>query len=263
MDESNTPLLVSAADAPAQDAATILQRLGPAGLLGIAWMLMPALCGFFLLAKLEPISNWLAAQGSMGVLIYIAVFIVSSGFGLLPTYAQAILGGWVFGVTVGLPAALLGFAGGSMIGYEIARFASRHRVEKLIDENIRARAVRDALIGGSFWKTFGIVSLVRVPPNSPFALTNLLLSSTGVRRRVYLPATVIGMAPRTAVTVAFAAAASSTGAKSIVEFAKDKWLMLVIGLPVMVVVLAIIGYIANKAIERVTRTQSPAEVPAT
>ena len=144
----------------------------------------------------------------------------------------------------------------------IARFASQHRVEKLIEENVRARAVRNALIGGSFWKTFGIVTLVRVPPNSPFALTNLLLSSTGVKRSIYLPATVLGMAPRTIITVYFAAVASSTGAKSIVEFAKDKWLMLVIGLPLMLVVLGIIGYISNKAIEKVTRSQEPEEVPA-
>jgi outer membrane protein TolC len=38
------------------------------------------------------------------VWIYVAAFVVSAGVGFLPTYAQSVLGGFAFGVAVGIPA---------------------------------------------------------------------------------------------------------------------------------------------------------------
>ncbi len=232
---------------------SVWQRLGPAGILGILWATLPALCGFYLLAQLGPVSEYLRSHGTTGVLLYVFAFIVSAGLGLLPTYAQAVLGGWVFGFELGLPAALAGFTGAAIVGYCVARFVSRDRVAKVIAEHPKSAAISEALIGHGFARTLGIVALLRLPPNSPFALTNLAMAGSGVAPTPYALGTLIGMTPRTAVAVFFAAAAASSGAKDIQSFVRDGLGLGVFigGIVVMCIVLAIIGSIANRAIERV------------
>jgi uncharacterized membrane protein YdjX (TVP38/TMEM64 family) len=239
---------------------TLLSRLGPAGLLGLFWTAAPALAGIYLLVQLDPVSKWLRDHGAGGWLIYVVVFMVSAGFGLLPTYAQSILGGWVFGIGRGVPCALSGFVGGSLIGYGIARTVSRHRVEQVIEENPKARAIRDTLIGHGFLKTLGVVALLRLPPNSPFALTNLVMASTGVPLTPYILGTAIGMLPRTALAVAIGAIGARE-AKDIQELAtKEGMLIMIGGLVVMIVVLMILGAMANKALERVNAAAAAKQV---
>jgi len=179
---------------------------------------------------------------------------VLSGLALLPTYAQAILGGWAFGIGVGLPAALAGFFGGSLIGYAVAsRFASE-RAMAVLDEHPRWMAVRDALVGdgagSGFWRTLGIVSLVRLPPNSPFALTNLLMASVRVPRLAFALGTLIGMAPRTAVVLYLATLIQGEISRDAVRGAKPWWFV-PLAIVLAIVVLVVIMRIANRAVQRV------------
>ena len=160
------------------------------------------------------------------------------------------LGGWVFGFTIGFPAALIGFTGASLLGYAVSRLVSRDRVEQVIAENLKATAVRNALVGRGFWHTLGVVTLLRVPPNSPFAITNLVMAASGVRLLPYTLGTMLGMAPRTALVVSFAAAAGSQ-AKDIQTFvAKGPGIAVFIGgLVLLIAALTIIALMANKAVE--------------
>ena len=66
-------------------------------------------------------------------------------------------------------AALVGFTGGGLLGYQVARRVSKDRVEELIEGNPKARAIRDALRRRGPWRTLLVVTLLRLPPNSPFA----------------------------------------------------------------------------------------------
>jgi uncharacterized membrane protein YdjX (TVP38/TMEM64 family) len=239
----------------------IVRRLGPTGVLGAAWAVMPAVMGVTLLYHIDTLSGWLRQNPTLGLVGYISVFIISAGLGLLPTYAQAILGGWVFGMAWGLPAALAGFTGGSIVGYFTARTVAQHRVEEVIEAKPRWRAVRDALVGGGFWKTLGLVALVRVPPNSPFALTNLVLSTTGVPLPPYALGTAVGMLPRTAIAVGLAAAAShaagDAGLGAFVRESRQNKFIIIGGIAATVVVLAVVGHIGNKALARATRMGAP------
>ncbi len=196
--------------------------------------------------------------------MYSIAFALLGGFALLPTYAQSALGGFAFGVAWGIPAALLGFVGGAVIGYEIARRASGDRVMKLLNEKPQWRAVRDALAGPTradglpskhpFLRTFGLVALLRLPPNSPFAITNLVMASVQVPRWPYILGTLVGMAPRTAAAVIIGA--------GVQEFTKEKvvgavptWAIMV-GIILMIVALGVVGLLANKVIAKVTKQES-------
>jgi uncharacterized membrane protein YdjX (TVP38/TMEM64 family) len=230
----------------------LVRRLGPAGALGIAWILLP-IAGLALLgSNLGAVTRFLTADRAQGLAIYVAAFAALAGLGLMPTWAQSLIGGWAFGLTAGGPAALLAITIASWIGYEVARGASSDRVEKVIAERPTWRAVRDDLIGAGFLRSLGMVTLVRLPPNSPFAITNLVLASAGVRRGVYLLGTVLGITPRTILTVFLGSQIHDLTAESLKT---PKWVvMLSIGLTVAVIV--VIGAVAKRAVERVARSAS-------
>lgn len=239
---------------------TYARRLGPTGPLAVVALVMPPLGGFLILGTLNIVGPWLMDLGLLGLAIYIVGFAVFAGLALLPTYSQALLGGWAFGLWGGIPAALCGFFGGALIGYLIASKASGTRVTEIINEKPKWAAVRDALIGQrvhlsgdgrgpGFWKVFGIVTLVRVPPNSPFALTNLVMASVGVPRLAYLLGTLVGMAPRTIAAVYIASEAETMWTGEV----DRPWWLFAAGLVGTFAVLGVIGYIANKALARVTR----------
>jgi len=236
----------------------VFGRLGLAGWLGLAWAVVPGIAGVTLVVKyMKPVSEWLHDfSGPEGqemwktLAVYVVGFVVLSGIGVMPTVAISMLGGYAFGPGVGFGAALAGFGGASIVGYFVARTVGREKVEQEIQRFEKARAVRAALVGGGFWKTLGIVTLVRVPPNSPFALTNGTLATTGVRMPEYIIGTLVGMAPRT-----FAYAIIGHQITDWSDPEKPKWLFFV-GIAVTIVVIAIIGSIANKALKRVTNAHA-------
>ncbi|MBM4107489.1 MAG: TVP38/TMEM64 family protein [Phycisphaerae bacterium] len=231
----------------------VLRRLGPAGLLGLAWSILPAVAGTFLLAFMPTVAEWVLGHREVGYWLYIAVFVFSAGFGLLPTYSQSLLAGYAFGLVGGIPAALAGFVGASMVGYLVARTVGRDRVEREIARHPKAKIVTEALIGGSRAKTLGIVTLLRLPPNSPFALTNLVMSTCGVRKPEFLIGTAVGMAPRT-----IAAVWVGTQVQDWKEQDRPTWL-LVAGIVLAVVALGVIGSIANRALAHLH--QGPGRAP--
>lgn len=232
--------------APADSPRELLRRIGPAGPLALIAGTLPAIGGFLLLAMLKDFGPWLASHGGGGVAIYIAGFAVLAGLALLPTYAQAVLGGWAFGSALGSGAAMAGFAGAALIGYAVAWRASGERVVDLIASKSKWKAVHDALVHSGFWKTLLIVMLVRLP-SSPFALTNLVMAATRVSLPAYILGTLVGMAPRT-IAAAFIGAHMSE-----LDFGQAKNIWLAIGGVVgILIVLGIIGHIANNAIAKVT-----------
>lgn len=247
------------ADSPAAVASdetskSLWRRLGPTGLLGLLWASAPAIAGFVLLAHLAAVSEWFVSLGGMALPTYIGLFMVSAGLGLLPTYAQAIMGGWVFGFAAGFPGAMAGFTGAAIIGYAVTRLISGDRVREVMDEHEKARLIRAALVDRGFWGELGIVTLVRIPPNSPFAITNLVMASCGVAKLPFTLGTLFGMAPRTGI-VAFvaSAAAASTGAEDIQAFVKEglgPW-VLIGGIAAMIIMLMVLAHIANKALAKV------------
>ncbi len=229
------------------------RRLGPAGYLAIIASSMPVIGGFVLIGFSGGyVAPWLRQHETYGPVIYAIGFTLLAGFALLPTYAQSLLGGWAFGLKIGVLGALAGFAGAACIAYFVARRAAGDRVIAMINEHPRSRAVYDALLGRGFWRTLGIVTLIRVPPNSPFALTNLVLAATRVPLPIYLIGTVVGMAPRTAAVVYLGTQLKDWNA----DGPSSKW-GFAASVVLTIVVVAVIGHIANKALARFTGPGKP------
>lgn len=238
----------------------VLKRLGPAAWLGIAWATMPAIAGITLLANMDLAQRLLIGTEeepglpfATGIMIYIAIFIITAGLGLLPTVSQAILAGYAFGVTWGFPAALIGFAGASIVGYFIANTIARKRVEDEIQKHAKVEIIRDAFIRHGYARALLILTLIRVPPNSPFALTNYAMSVSGVKLVPYLIATLVGMAPRTFAAVWIGSTIDNWG-----DAKTPRW-MVIGGILLTIVILIGLGKLANKALEQAMKASPGGE----
>lgn len=221
--------------------STAARRLAP---LAIVSLLLPPIGAVVLIGYLSSIGPWLAALGGRGVALYVAGFAVFGGFALLPTYAPAVLGGWAFGDRLGIPAALAGFVFASAINYAWAHRLSVAHASQLLAERPRWLAVRNALVGRSWWKTLLVVALIRVPPNSPFALSNGAMAAAHVPIGAYLAGTLIGLTPRTAVAVKAGAHLST------LDFRQgDAFGSAAVTIALSVVVLGILGWIARRALD--------------
>lgn len=232
----------------------MLKRLGPAAILGVAWSTLPSFAGVMLVLNMEPLRLLLVGDGTSamhmatGMSIYLVGFVVLAGFGCLPTVSQALLAGYTFGVPLGLGLALLGFGGASLVGYEVVSKIARSRVEQEIVNKPKARMLRDALLQASGMRALMIVTLVRISPSSPFALTNLLFASLGVPRMIYFFGTLIGMLPRTLAAVMIGQ--QFTGWSGGID--KPRWLI-VLGIVAIVALVIVISKVAAGVLMRVTR----------
>ena len=236
-------------------AMEVARRLGPAAVWAAFCAFMPLIGSIVLFANITAISRFLTEDRTRGLLVYIGAFAITAGLALLPTYAQAIVGGWAFGLKVGLAAAMTGFLLAAVIGYEVGRGASGNRVDSLLAEHPKWKAVRDALVGSGFWKTLIIVTLVRLPPNSPFALTNLVMAGTKVNRVVYLVGTAIGMLPRTAAWVYLGTTLKELTKESVMG-ARPGWYIAAMVIST-VVVLLILAEIGKRGVARMVGTPAP------
>lgn len=242
---------------PKETAGSLIRKLGPTGPLAVAALAFPPLSGAALITYMFSVSEWLKSHQSWGLAIYAAAFALLSGLALLPTYAQAALGGYAFGLAFGFPGALCGFAGGAAIGYAIARLAAKDRIATLIREHPKWQAVRDALLAEdrrkSFWKTTGMVALLRMPPNSPFALTNLVMASVKVPWASFITGTVLGMAPRTLAAVFVGSTVQQMTDDAVTT---PRWLKIT-GIVASVIVLIVVMRLADRALKRAARAAKP------
>ena len=232
----------------------MIKRLGPAAILGVAWSTLPSFAGVMMILNMEPLRQALVGDASntthlvVGACIYLVGFVLLAGIGFLPTISQAILAGYAFGAPLGFGLALGGFGGASLVGYELVRRIARSRVEAELTMKPKAMMLRDALIHAHRGRALLIVTLLRASPSSPFALTNLLLGSLGVSRKVFFFGTIMGMIPRTLAAVLIGQQFSSMNN----NIDKPRW-MFIAGIVALVLLLITISKIAAGALGRMSQ----------
>lgn len=224
-----------------------IKRLGPAGPLALISASMPFVANVTVLGSLPWVGSWMQTHQHLGGWLYVLCFTALGGLGFMPTHAYSILGGYSFGLKLGLALALISYLAAALIAYGIARLASGDRIVKIIGEHPKSKAVHDALLGSGFGKTLLITFLVRLT-SSPYAITNLVLAATRVNLLAYILATVVGMAPRTAALVYIASMWGFEG-----NTTASRWITIAFTV-VTVAVLIGIAQIGNRAIARVTRS---------
>lgn len=225
-----------------------MRRLGAAGPVAIMLSFWPPLGGFVLLASLTALGPWLRDHGMTGWVIYVLVTGLLMGLSFIPTYSCAILAGWAFGFTIGWPLAMITITIAALIAYGIARWIAKDRVLEVILERPKWAAVYRALLTQNFRRTLLVVTLLRVPPQSPFAIANFALAAAKVPLTEYTLGTLVGIAPRTALAALVAAKLEQLRLKDITL---DTW-MVAAGIVATLVACTILGVMANRALQHVT-----------
>jgi uncharacterized membrane protein YdjX (TVP38/TMEM64 family) len=234
-----------------------LRQLGPLGVLTVIAWTLPPLGSLVIFAYADSISHRLRDDPSTGVFIYITAFALTCGLALMPTYAASALAGYVFGFSIGLCAVMTAIALGVLLAYVIGRAAGQQRLVTMLNENEKARIIYQSLLNSSTLKTAWIVLLIRLPPNSPFAMSNFLLSGAKVKLFPYMLGTTLGMAPRTAAVCWLGATLSS----STFELKNDP-LIFAMGVGVTLIVLVALGALARRELRRATRQDQPQHAAA-
>ncbi len=233
------------------------------GILAVFWAVLPLLAGGAVLWFLEPLSDFLRQNLLLGWLLYLGVFAFGAGLGLVPTYAMALLGGWVFGPLAGAVGALLGCTAASALGYVISRGVSRASLVELVRRFPKVKALYDDLVLTGTRRSVVLVAVLRLPPQCPFALANLVMGAAAVPFRAFLLGTLVGMFPRTLIAVLFASAGAATGARSLQELVASGpgWPALVLGIVAMVVAFACVGWLGRSALNRIRQSQAGESLP--
>lgn len=222
-----------------------LMQLGRLGPTAAATAFLPPVGSLVLIGTINHSAPWLQAQGLWGVLLFIAGFTVFGGLALLPTYGPSVLGGWAFGVGLGLAATLAGFVGAASVGFAVARGLSGDRLIRVLEEYPRGKALHRALLTGSFWRTMLVVALLRVP-HGPFAMTNLLLAATGTGWAPYLLGSVVGLAPRVTAAVIVGASLSTLDLRHL-----DRGGTAYISIALSIAAVVVLGWLAKRALRQV------------
>lgn len=241
-----------------RSAWTLFKRLGPVGPVALISMTLPGVMGILLvIASIRyetAILHFVHGAPVSAIVLYILGFAILAGFPILPTYSVSFLGGYIFKMQLGTGASLAGYVGAAMVSYGFLHLLSGDRVEKLIDEYPRWKAVRDELLARSRWRTLGIIALLRLPPNVPFAVVNLVIVTARIGLGNYFLGTLVGVIPRTLAVVYIAATASR-----IEEIqGSAKWLTIV-GVVATIIALAVITHLAQNAIKRIGRPETVPE----
>jgi uncharacterized membrane protein YdjX (TVP38/TMEM64 family) len=234
---------------PSSARQSTMRRLGAAGPVAVLLSFAPPLGGFVLLATLTWLGGWFRMHETSGWIVYLVCVGLLIGVSFVPTFSCGILAGWAFGFAIGWPLAIAAVTAGAFLAYAIGRAIARDRVIKLVREKPKLRAVHDALLARHGRRTLMVVILVRIPPASPFALTNFLFAAMRVPLADYTLGTLAGIVPRMALTVFVGAGLERLRFQNVL----DPW-MIVAGTVAGGAVCLVLGVLANRALRQITST---------
>lgn len=224
----------------------VVRELGSAGPLFLFAITAPMVGLFVVTATSTTWLPWFGQDlGSLAVFCVLGVLL--SGLCLLPSQAVSLVAGYLYGASLGTVLCLVCVVFAALLGYLFGARVVGSRIMDAIAREPRAGRVHRALLGRSAARSVWLIALLRLSPITPFAASNLLLASFRVTGRVFLLGTLIGVAPRLV-------AVSLVGAE-LSEFdwdARTGWGPTVVAIVATVIFLAVISWIARRALARET-----------
>jgi len=215
---------------------------------GIAIVLLVAASRYYdLTGLLTGAMNWVAAQGLVGIAVYILLYILACVF-FVPGSILTLGAGAVWGVAGGVPVVSVASILGATAAFLVGRHLARDWVARKIEGNERFKAIDEA-VAREGWR---IVGLTRLSPVFPFTLLNYAFGLTRVSLRDYFFASWIGMLPGTVMYVYLGSLAGSLAALGAGESTRTpaQWALYGVGLAATVVVTVFVTRIARAALAK-------------
>ena len=224
----------------------ILQIWGDFGIFGGmagATVILPIVGSMFLLTVVYQISPWLQNNQGIGFLIFVSFMTIFSGLALLATNILGIVSGFAFKFQIGFIAQICGLAGAASLMFLLAkRYVSKNFLST-IDQKPKLKAIHHALLNESIFKTLLIITLIRLSPAMPFAVTNFIISASGVSFRTFILGTVLGMPPRATALVFVGSSLSE------LNFSEpQEWWMIFLGVSATILSVIVISIVSKRAL---------------
>lgn len=228
-----------------------LRELNRVAFLSAAAAVVPIAISTMLLPVAPAAGNWLRDNWEIGAVVYVLFVWLVCGFALLPTNVIGILCGWAFGFPLGICLHMLGIIGAALISNFVLAPLAGNNFQDFLENHDKAKVLYKALLRKNFRRTTLIITLLRLSPAMPFALTNLLMTAARVPLSSFLVGTFIGMLPRSSAVVFFGAGIS------VLDISEpfNLW-MLVFGWIATIISIIVIGYFSKKALARVTAEEN-------
>jgi uncharacterized membrane protein YdjX (TVP38/TMEM64 family) len=219
-------------------------------------ILVAILMALFLAMRFLPVQQWLRSfndwvgqMGTVGVFVFIIVYTIATVL-LAPGSILTIGAGFAFGLWKGFVAVWAGATLGASLGFLVARYIARAKIEAIAKRNEKFRKIDDA-IGKQGAK---LIFLLRLSPVIPFNLSNYFYGLTAVKFWPYVLASWLGMVPGTFLYVYIGAAskaavAAAAGGET-VKHGWQYWTFLSIGLAATIIVTIWITKIARDALRK-------------
>jgi uncharacterized membrane protein YdjX (TVP38/TMEM64 family) len=206
---------------------------------------------------LQSALEWVNGLGAVGAIAFIGIYILAT-IAFLPGSLLTLGAGVVFGVGLGSLYVFIGATLGATAAFLVGRYLARSWVSQKIADNLKFRAIDEA-VGREGFK---IVLLTRLSPVFPFNLLNYAYGVTGVALKDYVLAS-IGMIPGTIMYVYIGSLAGSiatlgTGAQP--TNPGVQWTIRIIGLIATVSVTIYVTRIARKALADAVSEQGETNV---
>jgi uncharacterized membrane protein YdjX (TVP38/TMEM64 family) len=158
------------------------------------------------------IDEFVSDHRLLAVLAYVGLYIAAVALSVPGAVFLTAAGGFLFGLAIGVPAAVIGATIGATLIFLIARSA-------LGEPLLRRAGPRAAQLAKGFRDdAFNYLLFLRLVPAFPFFLVNLVPAFAGVRLGTFVAATALGIIPA---TVVFALA--GTGLDSIIMVQKNAY----------------------------------------
>jgi uncharacterized membrane protein YdjX (TVP38/TMEM64 family) len=158
------------------------------------------------------IDGFVTEHRILAVLVFIGLYISAVGLSVPGAVFLTVAGGFLFGLVVGVSAAVIGATIGATLIFLVARTA-------LGEPLLRKAGPRASQLAKGFREdAFSYLLFLRLVPAFPFFLVNLVPAFAGVRLSTFIAATALGIIPATFVFV-FA----GTGLDSVITVQKNSY----------------------------------------
>lgn len=137
----------------------------------------------------QAIAEWIDDWGFLGTISFVSVGILATAVGL-PRQLMAFVGGYSFGVVIGLAVSLLAAIGGCFLCFQLSRRILRRRVMKRFGGTVQFlnRLMRD----DAFFK----IIVLRLQPLGTNLATNLAAGVTTLSTPVFIGSSFLGYIPQ-------------------------------------------------------------------
>lgn len=204
---------------------------------------------------MKQFTDWIKTQGTAGMLIFMASYVVGAVL-FLPASLFTVAAGIAFGFGRGLLLAISSAAIGAAISFLISRHVARGLVEKRLAKNERLKAF-DAAIAQEGWK---VVLLLRLVPIFPFPIGNYFFGLTKIRFWPFFFATMVGIIPGSALYVYLGKTAQIVLGEKHQRTLMEK-AFLVVGLVALVFAVIYLTRVAKRTLQQIEEKSQQTKQP--